>query len=373
MFEKYASYRVGDFVHDEHFLRWVQSPDAESDRFWHDFQETFPYQRPVIRQAILAVQNLATATQIAVDHELPAEIWTSLQESIDEAEKSMSWWRGFWNQAAIITFAILGLGILSYLMYDRSDWQIYYRKVKTQPSLVEQDLNALTESRIERISNTSKAPQLIVLPDLSEVKLEPGSTLRYDKDFKKESRDVFLTGEAFFKVTKDTERPFFVHSNGLTTKVLGTSFVVKAEEGSDRVQVVVQTGKVTVFTSPKSLGEDLESQGLILRANQQVDYSRSIEKFTRTLVPDPVPVLPVEELEAFVFHNAPVSDILDALGKVYDAEILFDHELFSNCRLNSSLDDDVSLFEKLDVVCEAVGASYKVVDAQIVITGRKCS
>src|SRR5690606_14622213 len=158
MFEKYASYRVGDFVHDEYFLRWVQSPDAESDRFWHDFQETFPYQRPVIRQAILDVQNLATAPQIAVDHELPAELWTSLQDSIDEVEKSMSWWRGFWNEAAIIIFAILGLGIRSYCMYARSDSQIYYRKGKTQSSWVQQDLNARTESRIERISNTSKAP-----------------------------------------------------------------------------------------------------------------------------------------------------------------------------------------------------------------------
>ena len=371
MFEKYASYRVGDFVQDEHFLRWIQTPDAESDRFWHDFQETFPYQRPVIRQAILAVRNLAVASQIPADQTQSVEIWDRLQRSMEGTQTRKNWWRGAVNKAAIAAFALVGLGALGYLFHDNKAAGNSYADSVTAPSLIEMEM--ITDSRFEKITNQTGAPKTIVLPDHSEVRLSPGSTIRYDREFVQDSRSVFLIGEAFFKVTKDAERPFFVHSNGLTTKVLGTSFLVKSEEGSDRVQVIVQTGKVSVFTSPKKPGEDLESQGLILRANQQVDYSRSIEKFTRSLVPDPVPVLPPEEIQAFVFSNAPASDIFEALGKVYDAEILFDPDIFSECRLNSVLDDDVSLFEKLDVVCEAIGASYKVVDAQIVITGRKCS
>lgn len=103
-----------------------------------------------------------------------------------------------------------------------------------------------------------------------------------------------------------------------------------------------------------------------------MDYSKKIEKLTRTLVPEPVPVLSTEEMQQFAFQNAPVTDIFKALEKVYDTEILFDQELLSDCRLTSTLDEDVSLFEKLDVLCEAIDASYKVVDAQVVISGRKC-
>lgn len=373
MFEKYAAFRVGDFVQDERFIRWIQTPDAESDRFWQDFQETFPYQRPVIRQAILAVQNLASATQITVEQTQSAEIWENLQNSITASDQRKKWWRGIGTKAAVAACALIGMSYIIYALYGKPQVNLPFQQPFSESSSLDGTGATLSESTLEKITNITGSSQIIDLPDDSQVTLQPGGTIRFNRDFDDDSRNVHLEGEAFFDVTRDTERPFFVHSNGLTTKVLGTSFVVKAEKGSDRVQVVVRTGKVTVFTSPKSPDEDPESQGLVLRANQQVDYSRSIEKFTRTLIPEPVPVLPMEELQAFTFRDAPVNDIFEALGRVYDAEILFDQELLSDCRLTSTLNDDVSLFEKLDVVCEAIGASYKIVDAQIIISGRKCS
>ncbi len=368
MFEKYAAYNFEDFAQDEHFVKWVLSPGPQSDQYWNDFQETFPYQRPVVRRAIQVVQNLATASQTAVPQGDTEEIWGNLQKSITSGKKHLKWWQRSWTKVAAAVFAAIGAG---YLLFTFENGPRNHN-----PSLsffVPDTLGILSNPELEQITNATPAPSLIILPDSSRVTLQPNGIIRYNnQNFLGATRNVQLVGEAFFEVTRDTERPFLVYSNGLITKVLGTSFNIKARKGSDNVTVVVRTGKVSVFAVPKNPQEDPESQGLILRANQQVDYSKKIEKFTRTLVPEPVPVLSAEELQQFAFHNAAVTDIFKALEKVYDTEILFDQELLSDCRLTSTLDDDVSLFEKLDVLCEAIDASYKVVDAQIVVSGKKC-
>lgn len=369
MFEKYASYSSEDFVQDEYFVGWVQSPGPQSNQFWNDFQETFPYQRPVVRRAIQVVQNLATASQTIVPQGDAEEIWVNLQNSIASGKKYLKWWQRPWTKVAAAAFVAIGAGYLFFVSENSSS-------AGSSPAMsffASDSLHIASGPEINEFTNTTPVPDVIILPDSSRVTLQPNGTIRYNnKTFSGATRNVQLVGEAFFEVTRDTERPFLVYSNGLITKVLGTSFNIKARKGSDNVTVMVRTGKVSVFTLPKNPKEDPESHGLILRANQQVDYSKKIEKLTRTLVPEPVPVLSTEEMQQFAFQNAPVTDIFKALEKVYDTEILFDQELLSDCRLTSTLDEDVSLFEKLDVLCEAIDASYKVVDAQVVISGRKC-
>lgn len=66
----------------------------------------------------------------------------------------------------------------------------------------------------------------IVLADLSEVTLLKGAKLTVEKSFPSNTRDVYLQGDAIFKVTKSKEHPFIVHGNGYETKVLGTVFKV---------------------------------------------------------------------------------------------------------------------------------------------------
>ncbi len=367
MFEKYAAFSFEDFVQDEYFVRWVQSPGPQSDQFWSDFQETFPYQRPVVRRAVQVVQNLATASQTVATQGDAEEIWNKLRESVASGKKYLKWWQRPWTKVAAAAAVAIGAG---YLLVSKSTPSPGYNPAM---SFFADSLSVTTGPELREFTNVTQDASIITLPDSSRVTLQPNGTIRYnDKMFSGATRNVQLVGEAFFEVTRDTERPFLVYSNGLITKVLGTSFNIKARKGSDNVTVIVRTGKVSVFALPRNPQEDPESRGLILRANQQVDYSKKIEKFTRTLVPEPVPVLSTEEMQQFTFQNAPVTDIFRALEKVYDTEIVFDQELLSECRLTSTLDGDVSLFEKLDVLCEAIDASYKVVDAQVVISGRKC-
>lgn len=84
----------------------------------------------------------------------------------------------------------------------------------------------------------------ITLPDGSRITLNGNSTLVYHSDFS-ENRELTLTGEAFFKVHRDTAHPFVVHTKQAGVTVLGTSFNVNASDPA-HTKVNVATGKVEV-------------------------------------------------------------------------------------------------------------------------------
>lgn len=87
------------------------------------------------------------------------------------------------------------------------------------------------------------------LPDGTVVWLNSGSTLTYPVKFARKSRNVTLTGEAYFEVAPDEKRPFGVQSQHLTVNVLGTKFNVKAYEDDLQTLVTLLTGKVEVEVS----------------------------------------------------------------------------------------------------------------------------
>lgn len=85
----------------------------------------------------------------------------------------------------------------------------------------------------------------IQLSDGTKIHLNSGSSIRYPVKFIKGAhREVFLTGEAFFEVTEDTERPFIVSSDDLVVTVLGTTFNVKAYPEDKEINTVLVSGSV---------------------------------------------------------------------------------------------------------------------------------
>ncbi|MBE9583158.1 FecR family protein [Mucilaginibacter sp. JRF] len=94
----------------------------------------------------------------------------------------------------------------------------------------------------------------VALADGSKIWLNSGSKLKYPTVFNASEREVeLLEGEAFFDVKHDDKKPFIVHSKGLVTQVLGTSFNVKAYSYQSSIQVSVATGKVGVLYNKKLL------------------------------------------------------------------------------------------------------------------------
>ena len=105
--------------------------------------------------------------------------------------------------------------------------------------------------------NTMQTPRgrqfQLTLPDGTRVWLNAMSSIRFPVAFPGNKREVTITGEAYLEVAKEAGKPFMVHSNGITTEVLGTSFNVNAYEDEDATRITLIEGKVKVHDQHKSL------------------------------------------------------------------------------------------------------------------------
>jgi transmembrane sensor len=91
---------------------------------------------------------------------------------------------------------------------------------------------------------SNNSVRIDTLPDGSVVTLNAASKLSYTDKFNGDTRPVTLLGEAFFKITPNKAKPFIINVNGVTVKVVGTSFNVKSRNG--KTEVIVETGIVNV-------------------------------------------------------------------------------------------------------------------------------
>jgi transmembrane sensor len=88
--------------------------------------------------------------------------------------------------------------------------------------------------------------KVVTLADGTRITLNSNSTLRYPETLDGLTREVYLTGEAYFNVVHNARKPFVIHSGKLKTIVLGTSFIVSAYSQTQPMSVTVLTGKVSV-------------------------------------------------------------------------------------------------------------------------------
>ncbi|UXP31957.1 FecR domain-containing protein [Reichenbachiella agarivorans] len=138
-------------------------------------------------------------------------------------------------------------------------------------SVVYQQVIAMTSKTIE----VPEGKMMIVdLPDGSKVWIRSGSILSYNRFFLGDQRNVALDGEAFFDVQKNPNKPFVVHSGAWETRVLGTSFNVKALLNLDIYEVMVRTGKVQISDSSAVLATLLPG-GRISRRDERIDVDET--------------------------------------------------------------------------------------------------
>ncbi|MGM0532110.1 MAG: FecR family protein, partial [Bacteroidota bacterium] len=116
----------------------------------------------------------------------------------------------------------------------------------------------------------------IVLPDNTRVYLNSDSELKYTETGNKGNREVFLTGEAWFDVTKNENKPFVVHTPLYDVKVLGTQFNVKTYPTDDEIVTTLEKGSVKITSSSNITLEE----GKTLHEGQQLILSKKNGKST---------------------------------------------------------------------------------------------
>jgi hypothetical protein len=186
---------------------------------------------------------------------------------------------------------------------------------------------------------------------------------------------VYLSGEAFFEVTKDALHPFRVFSNEIITKVLGTSFTISAFDKAKDIEVTVRTGKVGVYsqlvTNDKTAAPTNKLEGIIITPNQQLLYKKEQRKFKKEILDNPVIIDPGITSQSMIYEDAPLVEIFKDLKKAYGIKIIYDIGQLKNCTLTADLSDE-ALEAKLNLICKAIGGSYEIIDAQVIIHAAGC-
>lgn len=224
---------------------------------------------------------------------------------------------------------------------------------------------------MKEISNKSTGVTKTLLPDGSKVFLEPGSRITFEESFDGPQRVVTLEGEAFFQVSRDTLRPFLVDAKDVVTKVLGTSFTVSAFPDQADITVEVKTGKVSVITGKMNDRGNSGATETILTPNQKIIYHKRENTVSRSIVDKPRQVLPPDIVKRMHYDAAPVTEIFEGLEKVYGVDIVFDEHVFSSCILTTSIAEG-NIYDRLDMICNAISARYSLKDNLIVIEGSGC-
>lgn len=356
---------IQDFLEDASFREWVRNPTAATNAYWQGYQQNNPSTLETIKQA----RQLLQAVDARIDSDFPGEtrineLFATIQERNREIPLRPMY--GFtWGLAAAASVLLI-LGLLWWT-------QVYDSPVPRPQSSASQSLSDFVEK-----ANTTSKTLPVQLPDGSTVLLQKNSRIKYASSFgRADTRDVYLQGGAFFDVLKNPQKPFLVYAQTTVTKVLGTSFWVRAFEGEKKVTIAVRTGKVSVFSQAnaaairKKSTRDLD-EGVVLTPNQQAVYDRTAQKMLKMLVLNPQPLTITHRKQAFRYHDTPVSQVFAELEETYGIRIIYDRETMGHCIVTGDLGNE-SLFNKLTIICKGIEAQYTLQDAQILITGPGCS
>ena len=203
----------------------------------------------------------------------------------------------------------------------------------------------------------------IVLPDGSNVWLNAESTIRFQVPFSSKSRNVELSGEAYFEVKKDKRRSFQVQSGKINVTVLGTRFNYKAYAEDPKVEVVLAEGKVSlstdVFTAGKELILNPGDRAVIDRTtNQTVISSEKIEKYIAW------------HTGKLVFDECPMAEVATQLERWFGVEVTIGDPKILSYRITTTFENE-PLHQVLELLALSSPIKIDYIPAKIDKTNKK--
>ncbi|MBS7253804.1 FecR family protein [Flavobacterium branchiicola] len=362
--------QIEDFLSDESFQAWILFKTDEDG--WEEWTLESLQRAKLVEDArllLLAMKVPEKEFSASDIHRALQNTWLKIREK--ENKKTVQGFKinffrkHFLSGVAATLFICLGSAWI-YNTYFKST-----NNVITYNELVSEDSEGLVEQ-----TNNSGKPQIITLSDGSSVLLQPNSKLSYPKIFIGNERKVYLSGEGFFEISKNPKKPFFVYANEIVTKVVGTSFRVKAYSDMPDVEVLVRTGKVKVKSNDLIAKSDHKE--IVLLPNQALRFQRSDLKFKKItdITQDVVLTKSVGNIEqlSFEFNDIPVSQIFETIEQAYLVDIDYPKSKLIDCHLTTSLSDQ-PLTEKLKIVCKSLGnnTNFEMNGNQITITSDGCN
>lgn len=353
---------IEQLIQNDKFIRWVIAPDASTDQYWHSWQNEHYSRKELVEEAkqiVLSIYRSEAAITVNPADQVVEHSWQTIDSQIQELEipkpvRNIRWYKYAAAAALIVAVAITGVKL--------GTTKAPVNEIVSAPQTIQ------TKSEIV-IANNEARDKIINLPDGSRIILAKTSSITYKRLFNNDTREVFLSGEAFFEIAKDATRPFYVYSGNVVTKVLGTSFRIVSDSKTDKVTVAVKTGKVTVFRKDK---EQEDKDKYILKPSEQLVFENIKDNPLKQIVANKALIennLPA--VTQFDFESASLPSILQALSKYYSVEIVNSNSRPEPCLVTASLSDG-SLYDKLNLLHKVTGIAYYIKDQVIYVDSKEC-
>jgi transmembrane sensor len=199
---------------------------------------------------------------------------------------------------------------------------------------------------------------MVVLPDNSEVWLNGDSRIKYSTDFSN-SRNVELSGEALFKVTKNPRNLFTVKSKDLRIEVYGTTFNVQSYDDDVISEIALVEGSVGLFHDKQLLKKMIPGE--------VVAYDSRAKKFSSQQ--GNISQITSWRADELIIENKTFESMVKYLERWYGVEITLDQSLKQNLRLSFKVKTE-SLLELLSIIDHITPVMYEINGKQVKITKR---
>ncbi|MGD8427485.1 MAG: FecR domain-containing protein [Balneolaceae bacterium] len=244
---------------------------------------------------------------------------SEVHKSIDQKQKSSSKSRWKWLAAAAVALVIAGSG-----------WFLYPQTVRAPRGKI----------------------TTVELPDGSNVELNSGAEIRYNRLFSVTNRDIQLDGEAFFSVKKGDHR-FIVSTHNTKVEVTGTKFNVRSwsDEPAGRTEVTVSEGAVHFYPDKKP------GRTVIIHPGQLSAFSTGMQNPTK---PKTVPVNRFLgwRQQKLIFNDRSLPVIFHELERRYDTTIRLEARLATHETLTAYYAEPKSIESVLKDICRVKGLRF---------------
>ena len=217
-------------------------------------------------------------------------------------------------------------------------------------------------AKANQVSTRPGSRSKVVLPDGTQVWLNADSKLTYGNDFGVSSRDVTLSGEAYFDVKPNKEVPFYIHTSKINIKVTGTVFNVRAYPNETRSETSLLHGKVevTLNSSPDKTYYLKPSDKLVVTDDGGINQTSAamagsaLQKQNRVATVVQIPVMqklvvkpdelfPVETAwvnNTLAFNDESFREVADKMERWYGVEIVFAHHELEQMRFTGRFENE---------------------------------
>ncbi|WP_234570644.1 FecR family protein [Rhodohalobacter sp. 614A] len=263
--------------------------------------------------------------------EILNKIRTSKKTRITSFDKSHRLWPIRIAVAFLISAVLGGVG---------------YFSVLSQASAVDTE----QANKVRTIATQQDQHRLVTLSDGTQIRLNSNSSIEIPNHFPPDERVVSLSGEAWFDVAGDKNRPFRIEAGQAAIQVLGTEFNVKMDETAQNIQVAVAEGTVSLKNST-----DVNGHGAILTKNTLGVLNVNNREIL-------IEQTPVDNYLSWIsgklfFYNDPLWTVSRYIERLYNVSVHFDNEYLKTLPLSTNMSRE-DLTGVLNIIAQTLGISY---------------